>query len=260
MTTHPPIYYFQSDMTMISKAKKNNPSFTPKEIRKHLKDMWDTLSEEERTQYKDRCQPDKPDSPKRHTLDNSTKVSTKSTAHPSTSPKKTPTKVISKKSTAHPSTSPKKTPTKLLSKKSTSVKIPKKGHTPDKASKHKKTAGSATKTPRTTVVTRSTKAGLRRTSTYVDTDPRTVGFTYGKNRVNVKEFAKHIEETYNTNVFMQHYIPKTSRFGIWKILSSSEKVHQESKKWLRTMESEAISKIKDGSLISTSKGYILRKS
>ena len=118
------------------------------------------------------------------------------------------------------------------------------------------TKRSSNPAPRTQAKSSVSKEGkIRRGSTFVDTDPRTVGYTYGLRCQNVKNWARQIQDKYGANVFIQHYIPKHSRFGIWKILSTSEEARKDTATWIRKMEAEAVSKIRDGTLISTGKGY-----
>ena len=72
----------------------------------------------------------------------------------------------------------------------------------------------------------------------VDTDPRTVGFTYGPKHANVRDIAMELNEKYGETVFIQYMNPPNFEFGFWKVLSNSTEACKEVEEWLRKKESE----------------------
>ena len=64
----------------------------------------------------------------------------------------------------------------------------------------------------------------RRKFRIVDTDPRTVRFTFGQGKARVKEFADQILEEHGEKVFFYQNPETHDTFGYWKVYASSEKV------------------------------------
>ena len=128
-----------------------------------------------------------------------------------------PKKETSKKQTSKKQTSPNKD----ISKKQTSPKketSTKKETSPNKDS--------------------NTQYDKRRELLRVDTDPRTVGFTYGPKHANVRDIAMELNEKYGETVFIQYMNPPNFEFGFWKVLSNSTEACKEVEEWLRKKESD----------------------
>ena len=56
----------------------------------------------------------------------------------------------------------------------------------------------------------------------VDVDPRSVPFTYGHKKGNIRQIAGEIAAATGSNIFMKYITPPNKEFGFWKISSYSE--------------------------------------
>ena len=127
-------------------------------------------------------------------------------------------------------------PKKQISKKQTSKKetSPKKQTSPKKEISKKQISKKQTSTNKDS----DTQYDKRRELLRVDTDPRTVGFTYGPKHANVRDIAMELNEKYGETVFIQYMNPPNFEFGFWKVLSNSTEACKEVEEWLRKKESE----------------------
>lgn len=88
---------------------------------------------------------------------------------------------------------------------------------------------------------------IHRLNRIVDTDPRTVRFTFGQRKARVKEFADHILDEHGEKVFLAYQNPETrDTFGYWKIFALSEEVLDLAENWLREQERQCVSLIMNG--------------
>lgn len=85
----------------------------------------------------------------------------------------------------------------------------------------------------------------RRNQVVVDTDPRTVCFTFGQRKEKLKEECKRIYDETGQKVFIK-YINPPNGFGFWKIYSHCNYAIDQAKKWLEAEEATCVALIKDG--------------
>ena len=89
----------------------------------------------------------------------------------------------------------------------------------------------------------------RRPEKKITTDPRTVPFTIGRGRVNLKTKGKELKETFGETVFIKFVHPRDHDYGFWKILSRSEPAMLAAEQWLKDKEAECQAAIEDGSYV-----------
>ena len=89
----------------------------------------------------------------------------------------------------------------------------------------------------------------RRPERTVNTDPRTVGFTYGKDKENIRTKGTEFKQQFGETVFIKYVTPMGAAFGYWKILSRSEEALSAAESWLRDQEQTCLRAINDGSYV-----------
>ncbi len=95
----------------------------------------------------------------------------------------------------------------------------------------------------------------RRPERKVTTDPRTVPFTIGRGRENLKTKGKELKEQFGESVFIKFIHPRSHEWGFWKILSRNEEAMDTAEQWLRQKEAECITAIADGSYVPRSRTF-----
>ena len=85
----------------------------------------------------------------------------------------------------------------------------------------------------------------RRNQVVVDTDPRTVCFTFGQRKEKLKEECQRIYDETGQKVFIK-YVNPSNGFGFWKIYSHCSYAIDQAKNWLEAEEATCVALIKDG--------------
>jgi hypothetical protein len=96
MTAHTAIYFYQRDPSEVKAAKDEYPDYSDKQVRDHLKEVWDELEVEDREPYEEKSRESKANSPKNKS---SKSKSPKSKSPKSKSPKSKAPKSKSPKNT-----------------------------------------------------------------------------------------------------------------------------------------------------------------